>query len=148
MQLLTTQRPMLSKSLSSSCPAANSPSATAQHEQYEIPLWPVWVSSPDSVLYLFLVHPWKGSTRSWNVLDGESSAQEQLKYWCVINIILILNPKYSTIPATGKKINFIPAETRTVPYLSYLKNPTVLWHTELSSSTKAADLQVYLERGL
>ncbi|KAK4827993.1 hypothetical protein QYF61_022695 [Mycteria americana] len=32
---------------------------------------------------------------------------------CVINIMLILNPKQSTIPATRKKINSIPAETRT-----------------------------------
>ena len=31
----------------------------------------------------------------------------------VINILLILNPKHSTVPATRKKVNSIPAETRT-----------------------------------
>lgn len=38
-----------------------------------------------------------------------STAQQQLKYWCVINIIL--KPKHNTVSATRKK--FIPAETRT-----------------------------------
>jgi len=37
---------------------------------------------------------------------------QQLKYQHIFNIILILNPKYDTIPSTGKKINCIPAETR------------------------------------
>jgi len=34
-----------------------------------------------------------------------SAAQRQLKHQCVINIILILNPKHSTILAIRKKIN-------------------------------------------
>ena len=42
-----------------------------------------------------------------------SAAQQQLKHPCVINIIFILNPKHSTIPVSRKKINFIPAKTRT-----------------------------------
>jgi len=46
------------------------------------------------------------------------TAEQQLKYQCVINIIVILNAKHSTIPATKKKNNTIPDETRTVstPY--------------------------------
>lgn len=35
-----------------------------------------------------------------------SSAQEPLKYQCVINIIITLNPKYRIVPAARKKINF------------------------------------------
>ena len=35
------------------------------------------------------------------------------KHPCVINILLILNPKHNTIPATRKKINSVPAEART-----------------------------------
>jgi len=35
------------------------------------------------------------------------------KHQCAINIILIPNPKHSTTPTTRKKINSIPAETRT-----------------------------------
>ena len=42
-----------------------------------------------------------------------STAQQQLKRQCVISILLILNPKHSTTPATRIKINAIPAETRT-----------------------------------
>ncbi|KAK4829726.1 hypothetical protein QYF61_006187 [Mycteria americana] len=49
----------------------------------------------------------------------KSLTSQQLKHQCVINIILILNPKHSTTPATRKKINSIPAETRTRPYLEY-----------------------------
>ena len=42
-----------------------------------------------------------------------STVQQQLRYQCVINIILILNPKHDTIPATRKKINSSPDKTRT-----------------------------------
>lgn len=43
-----------------------------------------------------------------------STAQQQPKYQCVANIILILNPKQSTVPAARKKSNSsIPAESRT-----------------------------------
>ncbi|KFV44559.1 Sodium channel protein type 5 subunit alpha, partial [Gavia stellata] len=43
-----------------------------------------------------------------------STAQQQLKHQCVVNIILLLDPKHRTIPTTRKKINSIPAKTRTV----------------------------------
>jgi len=39
--------------------------------------------------------------RSWLYV---STAQQQLKHQWIIHIILIRNPKHSTIPATGKKI--------------------------------------------
>jgi len=41
-----------------------------------------------------------------------TTAQQHTKHCCVI-VILILNPKHSTIPATMKKINCIPDKTRT-----------------------------------
>ena len=58
------------------------------------------------------------SGRAWNAKKSLASiniTQQQLKHQCVINIILMLNPKHSTIPATKKKINSIPAKTST-PY--------------------------------
>lgn len=46
------------------------------------------------------------------------TAVQPLKPQCVISIILILNPKYSIISTTRKKINSMPDETRTIstPY--------------------------------
>lgn len=41
-----------------------------------------------------------------------SIALQQRKHGCIINIIFLLNPNHSTIPATTKKINSIPAEIR------------------------------------
>lgn len=46
---------------------------------------------------------------------GVSTTQQQLKFQCVINIILIFcifNTEQSTMPATKKKIHSMPAETR------------------------------------
>ena len=42
----------------------------------------------------------------------------QWQDYIAINIILTLNPKHSTVPATKKKVNSVPAETRTIstPY--------------------------------
>lgn len=52
--------------------------------------------------------PWLRVSTSW----------QQLKHHHVINITVILNPKYSTVLGTRKKITLISAETRTVstPY--------------------------------
>lgn len=44
----------------------------------------------------------------------------ELKHQCVIYIILLVTPKHSTVPATGKKINSILAETSTLGRLSSL----------------------------
>lgn len=41
-----------------------------------------------------------------------STAQCQREQQCVINIILFLYPKHSTVPDTRRKINFIPWESR------------------------------------
>jgi len=42
-----------------------------------------------------------------------SAAQQQLKRWCIINIISLPKPKHSIIPDTVKKISSVPAETMT-----------------------------------
>ena len=42
-----------------------------------------------------------------------STALQQLKHQCGINIILVLIPKHSTVPATRRKTNSILAESRT-----------------------------------
>jgi len=42
-----------------------------------------------------------------------NTSHQQLKYQYVINTNLILDPKQSALPAAGKKINLILAETRT-----------------------------------
>ena len=53
-----------------------------------------------------------------------STSPQHLKHRCVISIILILNPKHNTIPATRRKNNSIPAEARTlVTLLSLLPLP-------------------------
>lgn len=73
-------------------------------------------SSQLSWLYSFpdLVHLLAGT--AWDTTSPwlwESTAQHELKHQCVINTILILNPKHSTVPANKMKINSIPAGTRT-----------------------------------
>ena len=67
-----------------------------------------------------------------------STAQQQLKHQCIINIMLILNPKHSTIPATRKKINSVPAENKTVTNTMFGTNPNhsttgLLWRTLIPS---------------
>lgn len=42
-----------------------------------------------------------------------TTAWQQLKNQCIINIILILNSKHSSVPSIGKVINSVPAKTRT-----------------------------------
>lgn len=44
---------------------------------------------------------------------GESTTKHQPKHQCVIDIILIMNPKQSAVPAIEKKMTFIPAEMKT-----------------------------------
>lgn len=83
----------------------------------------MWVICPGSVPSQLLVHP------QLPVLMGEymkkkqslalySPAQQQLKHWCVTNVILILHLKHRTIPATRKKI--ILAEIRSAAYKKVL----------------------------
>ena len=72
---------------------------------------------------------------------GLNATGDNWKHQCVINILLILNPKHSTIPATRKKINSVLAETRTtifsypwlVPHVTHihaLKSTWSLFMTE------------------
>lgn len=42
-----------------------------------------------------------------------STVQQQLKHWCVIFFILIINPKQNIILATRKKIKSTPVKTHT-----------------------------------
>lgn len=43
-----------------------------------------------------------------------SVSTKQLNHQCVTNVILILNSKHSTIPATTKKIDSVPGENRAI----------------------------------
>lgn len=76
---------------------------------YGIFLWPIWVNFPHSVPCHLFVHPQFLADRVCEKMKYPwlcaSIALRQLKDWCVINVILILNPKHSTIPATRKKNN-------------------------------------------
>ena len=63
------------------------------------------------------------------------------------SIIFILNPKHSTIPTTRKKLNSIPAETRTqafwVPVLLWV-GP---WFAEVLSSVRDARERELVHQG-
>ena len=78
---------------------------------YGIPLWLVRVSCPGYAPSQLLVHLLAG--RAWETEKSLSATQQQLNHERVINSILTPNPKHSTVPATKKKINSIPAKTRT-----------------------------------
>ena len=97
------------------------PSFVAQHDTTHT-LWDIpWASLGHSSCLCHLPSPGAPPATS---LAGQhnrlkspwlsvSPALQQLKHQCVISIILILIPKHSTIPATRKKINTIPAKTWT-----------------------------------
>ena len=68
----------------------------------------VLVLSPPSSLCPLSPHHWQGSMRSWETersLALCSTAQQQLKHWCVISIGFLLKPKHSIIPDTMKGKN-------------------------------------------
>ena len=65
---------------------------------------------PPSFLHTCLLAEHRKLKNPWLKI---SATQQQLKHQRVINIILTLNSKHSTVPATKKKINSIPAKTRT-----------------------------------
>ena len=77
-------------------------------------LWPV--SCTGCVLSHHLAHPqppyWQGSMH--NCDSCVITDPQLLKHWCVINIILILNPQHSTQSATKKKVISLAAETQTI----------------------------------
>ena len=84
----------------------------------------VLVLSPPSSL-----HPPPSPVSVRSVQEAETSSalystpQQHLNHWCVVNIVFLSKPKQSIIPTTMKKINSVPAETRTDTiqgYVSYL----------------------------
>lgn len=89
---------------------------------YRIYIWPVQVNCSDSATFLCT-----SSLTQHEPLKVFglvlSTAQQQPKLQCVISIILALNPKYSSVPATRKKMNSIPAKTRTKYYKSSSDSP-------------------------
>lgn len=56
---------------------------------------------------------WQDTKRSRNILGCMyvSTAQQELKPRCEINIILILNPKHSTTPGTRKEMSSTPVKS-------------------------------------
>lgn len=90
------------------------PSFIVQHDATGcvMSLWPVRVSCSSCVpsqLPVPSASSLAGNEKLKSPWFHVSTAQQQLKPQCVINIILILNPTHSTVPATGKRINSIPA---------------------------------------
>lgn len=82
----------------------------------EYAFWPVWVICLRPVPSQLLVpQPLTGRTvqRAGMPLALCSAAQQQLKHGCVIYIVFLLNPNRSIIPDTMKKINPIPAKSKT-----------------------------------
>ena len=76
-----------------------------------ISLWSVWVSCPACVPASLLPTPLllaKGQReeqrRFWYCM---STAQQQLKHWCVTNAVLVTNLKHSTIQAAMEKNNIL-----------------------------------------
>ena len=67
---------------------------------YGISPWPFWVSYPGSSPLQLLEHPEPVAGRAAREAEKQlcaSTAQQQLKHWCVINTIFIKNPKLSII---------------------------------------------------
>ncbi|XP_010150047.1 PREDICTED: target of Nesh-SH3-like, partial [Eurypyga helias] len=57
-----------------------------------------------------------GRVENKEVFDAVTSTiRQQLKHWCVINALLVMNLKQSTAGAAMKKINPIPARASTAP---------------------------------
>lgn len=72
-------------------------------------LYPPSASCAPPAILLAVLH--KNLKSPWLSVN---TALQQLEHWCVIDTVLIRNPKHRIIPATRKKMNFIPSETRTV----------------------------------
>ena len=81
----------------------NIPLASLGHLSWDY-LLPAPAASPASLV--------AGQHKEPKSMHWVCTAQPQLNHRGVIGIILIQNPKHSTIPATGRKINSVPAKTR------------------------------------
>lgn len=65
--------------------------------------------------------------KNWNVLGSAvNTAQQQLKHWCIINIVFLLKPKHSNIPDTE--------ENQLCP--SWNQGTTELHRTQLNHTLK------------
>lgn len=56
-----------------------------------------------------------------------SPGQHQQKHQCLINISLMLYSKHKAVPATERKINAIPGETRTSSLLFFCYIDCIMW---------------------
>jgi len=104
---------------------SSSPSFYAEHDaiRYGMSLWSVGVSCPCRVPSQLLVHPqparWWGGVRSRKSLDSVQALLSSNKNIPVLST-LFSYPKHSAIPATRKKINPVPAKTRTLTFFQFL----------------------------
>lgn len=105
---------------------------------YALPLaFSVWNISCTSPGHLSWLCPASSSCTSLPAEYGKlkspwfriRTTQQQPKHHCAFNAVLILNPKCSTVPATWKKMNSVPAKTRTVSCMSHW---TVKWEKKLA----------------
>lgn len=71
------------------------------------------VMSPPKSLCILRLFAGRAMREAETSLNYVSTGQQQLKYQCVINIVLILNPKQDSMPTTKKRINSVLAESRT-----------------------------------
>lgn len=124
-QFLTTQQQMSSQSLSTVC----SPPLFFCCWWWWVFFFPTychvaWNISLASLGQLFCFCPlcpcWQESTRSWETevsLAPYSTAEQQLKHQCVINMVFQLEPEHSIVPHTIRKIISLPPESGTKPHL-------------------------------
>lgn len=92
-----------------------------------ISLWPVGVNCPSCVPSKPRAHPQPTlcgvqSEEQRRPRRCASTSQEKLKHLCVINIVLVMNPKSSTVRAAVKQANSIPARP-SVPYFDFAPHP-------------------------
>lgn len=91
--------------------------------------WSEWVGCPGSILSQLLAHYQLLTDNTvWETemsLVLYSTAQQHLKYQCVIDTVILLNPKHGAIQAIMKKIYSVPDETRTDTWLFFLKKTNV-----------------------
>ena len=115
----------LCESRPTSTPGCWTRAKTAQRGLYSYGPW-LWllckrISCPGSAPSQLLVHPQAPLAQQHERLKTPclcaSTALQQPKHGCVIYLILILNPNYSTIPATRKKVNSILTKMGTVLHL-------------------------------
>lgn len=90
---------------------------------YRISLWPLW-GQPMWLCPSQLLMPSSLLTgracKDESPCPSKKTTWQQLKHQCAINVILILNPKHSTVPTITKKADPVPVETGTPQKHSHL----------------------------